>query len=117
MGVSSRLKGIQRWQALVHLALKDCYRDQTPSPKTPIFIGSCNGSAHSFDSESWSNSFDSEALLDATPWSGQRLPVFSSSCNSGLHALYAARQVLMSGRADEVMVEAAPQWDAAIRSP
>src|SRR5437762_1596970 len=34
----------------------------------------------------------------------QRLPVFSSSCNSGLHALYAARQVLLSGRANEAVV-------------
>ena len=107
VGVSSNLNGIARWQALINLALKDCFGDQTPSPKIPIFIASCNGAAHSFDAESWSQAFDSAALLEATTWSGQRLPVFSSSCNSGLHALYAARQVLMSGQADEVVILAA----------
>jgi hypothetical protein len=104
VGVSLRLQGIDRWQALTQLALEDCYGGQTPSPETPIFIASCNGSAHSLDAESWRSSFDSRALLDATPWSGQDLPVFSSSCNSGLHALYAAGQVLISGHADEVVV-------------
>jgi hypothetical protein len=103
-GVSSHLKGIERCQALIQLALKDCYKGQTPSPVTPIFVASCNGSAHSFDAESWSSSFDSRALLDGTPWSGQHLPVFSSSCNSGLHALYGARQMLLSGHTNEVVV-------------
>ena len=107
VGVSSSLNGITRWRALVQLALKDCFGDQAPSPKTPIFIGSCNGSAGDFHAESWSEAFDSAALLEGTAWAGQRLPVFSSSCNSGLHALYAARQVLMSGQADEVVVLAA----------
>lgn len=107
VGVSSSLKGIARWQALVQLALKDCFGDQAPSPKTPIFIGSCNGSAGDFNAESWSAAFDSVALLEGTAWAGQHLPVFSSSCNSGLHALYAARQVLMSGQADEAVVLAA----------
>ena len=107
VGVSSSLNGIARWRALVRLALKDCFMDQPPSRKTPLFIASCNGSAHAFDAESWSQAFDSVALLETTSWSGQRLPVFSSSCNSGLHALYAARQVLLSGQADEVVVLAA----------
>jgi len=107
LGVNPDLDGIARWQALIQLALKDFFRDQIPSRKTPLFIASCNGSAHCFDAESWRRAFDSAALLDGTPWSGRRLPVFSSSCNSGLHALYVARQVLLSGQADEVVVLAA----------
>jgi hypothetical protein len=107
IGVRSSLNGVERWQALVQLALKDCFGDHAPAPKTPIFIGSCNGSAGDFNAESWREAFDSAALLEGTPWTGQRLPVFSSSCNSGLHALYAARQVLVSGQADEVVVLAA----------
>jgi len=103
-GISSSLNGIGRWRALIQLALQDCFRNESPSPQTPIFIGSCNGSAADFNAESWTDAFNSVALLEGTAWAGQRLPVFSSSCNSGLHALYAARQVLMSGRADEVIV-------------
>jgi hypothetical protein len=107
VGISSRLSGVGRLQALLQSALKDCLGDRAPSPPTPIFIGSCNGSANDFSAESWTEAFDSAALLDGTAWAGQRLPVFSGSCNSGLHALYAARQVLMSGQADEVVVVAA----------
>lgn len=107
VGISSSLSGVGRLRALVQLALKDCFRDRAPSPHTPIFIGSCNGSTNDFSAESWTEAFDSAALLDGTAWAGQRLPVFSGSCNSGLHALYAARQVLMSGQANEVLVVAA----------
>jgi len=107
VGVGANLSGVARWQALIQLALKDCFGDQVPSPQTPLFIASCNGSAGDCNAESWSAAFDSVALLAGTPWAGQRLPVFSSSCNSGLHALYAARQVLMSGQADEAVVLAA----------
>jgi Beta-ketoacyl synthase, N-terminal domain len=104
VGVSSRLNGLMRWQALVQLALEDCLGDQQVSPDTPIFIGSCNGSAGDFSADSWSEAFDSAALLEGTAWAGLRVPVFSSSCNSGLHALYAANQVLLSGQADEAVV-------------
>jgi hypothetical protein len=107
VGVSSSLNGIQRWQALIQLALKDCFRDHSPSPEIPIFIGSCNGSAGDSSAGSWSKAFESAALLEGTAWAGQCWPVFSSSCSSGLHALYAAGQVLMSGQADEVVVLAA----------
>jgi hypothetical protein len=107
IGVHPHLNGLERWQALVQLALKDCFGHQAPLPATPIFLGSCNGSAGNFHAESWNTAFDSGALLEGTAWTGQRLPVFSSSCNSGMHALYAAEQVLMSGQADEVVVLAA----------
>ncbi len=107
VGVSSSLNGLKRWHALVPLALKDCLVDQQVSPDIPIFIGSCNGSAGDFSADSWSEAFDSAALLEGTAWAGLRMPVFSSSCNSGLHALYAANQVLLSGQADEAVVLAA----------
>ncbi|HEY8185729.1 MAG TPA: beta-ketoacyl synthase N-terminal-like domain-containing protein [Pyrinomonadaceae bacterium] len=107
VGVPPNLNGLPRWQALVQLALEDCFGDEEPSAKTPIFVGSCNGSAGDFVVENWSAAFDSTALLAGTAWAGQRLPVLSSSCNSGLHALYAARRVLMSGQADEAVVLAA----------
>jgi len=107
VGVNSSLKAIQRWQELIQLALKDCFRDHSPSPEIPIFIGSCNGSAGDSSVGSWSKAFDSAALLEGTAWAGQCRPVFSSSCSSGLHALYAASRVLMSGQADEVVVLAA----------
>ena len=55
----------------------------------------------------WEQAFDTSALLAGTPWADERLPVFSSSCASGLHALYAARQLLMSRAVDEVVVLAA----------
>lgn len=107
LGVSPALGGIARWLALVQSALKDCLGDLTPSARTPMILATCNGSADGFDTESWSEAFNSAALLEGTAWSSQRSPVFSSSCNSGLHALYAAKQLLMAGLADEVVVVAA----------
>lgn len=107
LGVSPALRGIARWQALAQIALKDCLGDLSPPARTPIIISSCNGSADQFDAESWSEAFDSAALLEGTAWSGRRVPVFSGSCNSGLHALYAAKQLLIAGKADEVVVLAA----------
>jgi hypothetical protein len=106
-GAGSRLNGIERWRALVQLALKDCFGDSLPAPNTPIFVASCNGSANEFDQESWSKAFDSAALLEGTSWAGQHVPVFSSSCNSGLQALYAAKQILLANQADEVVIIAA----------
>ena len=101
------LRGIARWQALVQIALRDCLGDLPPPANTPIILASCNGSADQFDASSWSEAFDSAALLEGTAWSGQRVPVFSGSCNSGLHALYVAKQLLIAGKADEVVVVAA----------
>jgi hypothetical protein len=74
------------------------------SPLPPLVVASCNGSAHKLDNTSWENAFESETLLDGTPWSKQRPVVFSASCVSGGHALYAAKQLLSAGRADEVLV-------------
>ncbi|HEY6231432.1 MAG TPA: beta-ketoacyl synthase N-terminal-like domain-containing protein [Pyrinomonadaceae bacterium] len=103
-GVNSGARGVTRWRELAQLALADCVEDQSEAPGTPILIASCNGSADSFDGESWRRAFDSASLLEGTAWAGQRSPVFTSSCNSGLHALYAARQILLSGQMDQVIV-------------
>jgi hypothetical protein len=106
VGLSPNLIGAARWRALIQTALADCCTDQLAAAKAPIFLASCNGTAHDFDVESWSNAFDSALLLEGTGWEGRRSPVFSSSCNSGLHALYAARQILLAGQANEVVVVA-----------
>jgi len=97
--IDSSLTGAARWRALAKRALSDV--DSTG--KTPLLVASCNGSA----AEIWEDAFDTSALLAGTPWADDRLPVFSSSCASGIHALYAARQLLMSGAVDEVLVLAA----------
>ena len=66
-------------------------------------MASCNGSA----GESWEDAFEAKALLEGTQWADDDLPVFSSSCASGIHALYAARELLNSGAVREVLVLAA----------
>ncbi|HSL53282.1 MAG TPA: beta-ketoacyl synthase N-terminal-like domain-containing protein, partial [Pyrinomonadaceae bacterium] len=48
--------------------------------------------------------FGTKALLENTQWAADDLPVFSSSCASGIHALYAARELLNSGAVKEVLV-------------
>ncbi len=98
-GINSSLSGVQRWQALV----KKAFATVDDSGKTPLLVASCNGSA----GERWEESFDTSALLAGTPWANDDLPVFSSSCASGIHALYAARALLMSGAVKEVLVLAA----------
>jgi 3-oxoacyl-[acyl-carrier-protein] synthase-1 len=105
-GLSPNLTGVARWQALIQLALADCLGDQPDAANSPILLASCNGSAHGFDLESWSRAFDSAVLLEGTRWAGRRAPVFSSSCNSGLHALFAAKQILLAGQANEAVVVA-----------
>jgi hypothetical protein len=66
-------------------------------------VASCNGAAHSTDATEWINAFDTRPLLAGTPWAGQRLPVVSGSCASGLHALFLAAQ-LLAAEHDEVVV-------------
>lgn len=108
-GLNANLNGVARWQALLRLGLADCLGDQLPTADAPIFLASCNGSAHGFDVESWSSAFDPRVLLAGTPWASRRArrsPIFSSSCNSGLHALYAAKQILLAGHANEAVVVA-----------
>ena len=94
--IDSSLTGAARWQALARKALGDVDCDR----KTPLLVASCNGSA----GEDWEEAFDTSALLAGTPWDEDRLPVFSSSCASGVHALYAARQLLVAGVVEEVLV-------------
>jgi acetyl-CoA acetyltransferase len=99
-GIDPSLVGVKRWQALVRKAFDDLGE---VSHNTPLFVGSCNGDA----SQNWEQAFDTTALLAGTPWANERLPVFSSSCASGMHALYAAKQLLTSGAIDEALVVAA----------
>ena len=98
--VDSSLTGAARWRALVKKALAEL----GPLPReTPLFLGSCNGDA----SRNWEQAFDTNVLLADTPWSNKSLPVFSSSCASGLHALYAAKQLFVAGGIDDAIVLAA----------
>ena len=99
------LTGIHRWQSLLKVALNDCFGSASAS-ETPVFLASCNGAIAGFDQRSWRASFDSSALLADTPWSGARLPVFSSSCNSGMHALYAATQAIATGAKEAFVIAA-----------
>jgi len=98
-GIDSTLSGITRWQALARTALAEI----VGPGKTPLLMASCNGSA----GKSWEEAFESKALLEGTQWADDDLPVFSSSCASGIHALYAARTLLPSGAVNEVLVLAA----------
>ena len=95
--VSSALFGAKRWRALVKLALDDL---GPFTSGTPLFVGSCNGDA----SQRWEQAFDTSRLLEGTPWANECLPVFSSSCASGIHALYAAKQLIAAGAIDEALV-------------
>ena len=98
--VESSVSGAARWRALV----KKAFANLGPfTDNTPLFVGSCNGDA----SQNWEQAFDTNILLEDTPWANERLPVFSSSCASGLHALYAAKQLLTAGAIDEAIVLAA----------
>jgi hypothetical protein len=99
LNTDASVSGAARWQVLAAKALADV----DISGRTPLLVASCNGSA----AENWEEAFDTRTLLAGTPWVDERLPVFSSSCASGIHALYAARQLLMSGAVDEVLVLAA----------
>src|SRR5215213_2645469 len=100
LDVDASLSGAGRWRALVRKAFADLGE---PVRDTPLLVASCNGDA----SRNWEQAFDTSALLEGTPWAGKRLPVFSSSCASGIHALFAARHLLTSGVADQVLVLAA----------
>ena len=95
--LESSLSGVARWRALVKKAFADLGE---VSSDTPLLVASCNGDA----SQNWEQAFDTTALLESTPWANERLPVFSSSCASGIHALYAAQHLLTSGVAEQVLV-------------
>ena len=104
-GIEPLLRGRARWLALAALALQDCFGSGSPpSPGTPLLLASCNGAADGFEAEGWRQAFDSKELLKGIGWARRGLPVLSASCNSGLHALYLARQLLLAGYADEVTV-------------
>ena len=101
-GYPDQLAGPDRWRALAQAALQEC----NPSPirpGTPLIVASCNGGANSMDVAEWIDAFDTRRLLSGTPWAAKRLPVVSSSCASGLHALFLAAQLLTT-ETDEVVV-------------
>jgi hypothetical protein len=98
-GVDATLSGVERWQVLVRKALAEV----AAPGKTPLLVASCNGSA----GENWEEAFETESLLEGTEWADDDSPVFSSSCASGIQALYAARELLASGAVKEVLVLAA----------
>lgn len=106
LGIDPKLSGVERWQALAGRALADL-GGESVSRKTPLLVASCNGGAADFQTKTWEQSFETSALLPDASWAGERLPVFSSSCASGVHALYAAKQLLVAGAVDEVLVLAA----------
>ena len=99
LGIDPILTGVERWRALAKKALEELGGTQTP-----LLVASCNGSAAGFQTEAWERAFDTSLLLKDTPWVSEQLPVFSSSCASGIHALYAAKQLLSAGAVNEVIV-------------
>ncbi len=104
VGVNSNLRGMARWKNLAQIALADCFGNEIPNGDTPIFIGSCNGATDGIDSQNWRRSFDPGPMLEETPWAGKHVPMFSSSCNSGFHALYAATKALEAGAHEAVVL-------------
>lgn len=104
VGIEPSLGGRDRWSALAEQALKECLGGGTPSSEVPLLVASCNGAATGFDADSWRHAFDAETLLKGTAWAKKSRPVYSASCNSGLHALYVARLLLLAGYSDEVIV-------------
>jgi hypothetical protein len=104
VGIEPLLNGRDRWLALAEQALKECFGSNTPSPRTPLLVASCNGAATRFDPDVWRHAFDAETLLKGTAWAKKSWPVFSASCNSGLQALYIAKLLLLAGYSDDVIV-------------
>jgi hypothetical protein len=104
VGIEPLLNGRDRWLALAKQALQECFGKNTPSPKTPLLVASCNGAATGFDPDTWRHAFDAETLLKGTTKAKKSGPVFSASCNSGLQALYIAKLLLLAGYSDDVIV-------------
>lgn len=104
VGIEPSLGGRGRWSALAEQALKECFGGDEPSPRVPLLVASCNGAADGFNPVTWRHAFDAETLLGGTAWAEQGRPVFSASCNSGLHALYLARLLLLTGHSDEAVI-------------
>ncbi|UCE04629.1 MAG: hypothetical protein JSW07_13505 [bacterium] len=103
-GIDPMLRGSKRWQALAKVALNDCINIQSMKPGVPLIIASCNGGIHSFNTKNWQNAFNSEYLLEDTPYKSQHLPVVSASCVSGLHALYLATKLLKAGEKEIIVL-------------
>ncbi|HEX7997903.1 MAG TPA: beta-ketoacyl synthase N-terminal-like domain-containing protein [Pyrinomonadaceae bacterium] len=104
VGIEPALKGRERWSTLAAKALQECCGGASTSTAAPLLVATCNGAAAGFDSDSWRHAFDSKALLKNTAWAEQSWPVFSASCNSGLHALFLAKQLLLAGYCDETIL-------------
>jgi hypothetical protein len=100
-GLDPALIGKHRLAALARAALDDL--EGPIHADARLVLGSCNGGAAAWDAEGWRTSFDLTGALAGTPWAGQRLPVCSAACASGLHALHLGTRLLAAG-APEVVV-------------
>ncbi len=103
-GINPSHGGRERFSALAEKALEECCGDKRLPAATPLLVATCNGAAAGFDAKSWRQAFDSKLLLKGSAWSQLSWPVFSASCNSGLHALYLATQLLLAGHRKEAIV-------------
>lgn len=95
--IDASLSGKARWQRLARLALRDCLNGNSVVSGTPLIVASSNGAADKLEDTIWNNSFVTNGLFQDTPWEGQRLPMISGSCASGLQALCIASRLLESG--------------------
>src|SRR6185295_17634953 len=105
-GIDRALAGAARFAALARAALDDCFQGSLPATATPLFVATCNGAADAWDADGWSTSFDFTRALEGTAWAGQRPPVASAACASGLHALFLARRAIEAGAPDAVVLAA-----------
>jgi hypothetical protein len=83
---------------LARLALEDCLGGEPLRSDVPLLLASCNGSAATSDRDKWRSGFEIGTALV-----GRDLPVASSACASGLHALFLGTRLVEAG-ADEVVV-------------
>lgn len=98
----AELVGAARVNALARRALLDALGPGRPARRPDLVIASAGGGLADFGGASWERAFDTQALLAGTPWEQDGLPVVSSSCASGWHALFLATRLLAAGRADVV---------------
>lgn len=98
------LAGVDRWRALAQRALSECLGARLSTRGAPLIIASCNGAGSAVDAESWRHGFEATALLRDTPWAGKKLPVLSSSCVSGLQALFLAGHLLAASEQEIIVL-------------
>jgi hypothetical protein len=104
LGIDAALRGPARLAALLRTAFADCFGGAPPPSETPLLLASCNGGAAAWDAAGWRASFDFAPALRGTPWEGQRLPVASGACASGLQALHLAARRIAAGAPQAVVL-------------